>query len=241
MMKKITLFVTLLFLVQAGHSQCLEPVNDFGNNLIIPSYNIEGTVEITLNTDSTVTLDLGSDFMTAPGPDIRAFLVNSGGLTDVQLTNTQIADLENVEFGLVGSNTMNQNGAKSFTISIPGTSNIEDFDKVFFYCLEFDQFWDFGTYNSFTEATCQVLGVTNRNLDETILWPNPAEGEIQLSIASEDRINVEIYDVLGQVVTTIPDVLRDQKLDINNLVSGVYLVKMTTNSGSSKIERLVVN
>ena len=240
-MKKITLSLFILLSIQFGYSQCLEVVEDFGNNMIIPMYNIEGTVELTLNTDNTVTLELGSDFMTAPGPDIRAFLVNSGGLSDAQLTNTLIADLENVEFGLVGSDTINQNGAKSFTISIPGSSNIQDFDKVFFYCLQFDQFWDFGTYESFTPDTCNVLGIDDISLNETVLWPNPAQGEVQLSIASKDRLSVEVYDIAGQIVKTIPNVVNAQKLDINNLVAGVYMVKLTTNEGNFKMERLIVN
>ena len=132
-MKKITLILLVLLNAQLATSQCDASVTEFGNNNVIPMYNITGSVDLTLNDDNTITLELGANFMTAAGPDIRAFLVKSNGLTDSQLANTQIGNLENLQFGLVGSDTVNQNGAKSFTISIPDGESIEEFDKVFIW------------------------------------------------------------------------------------------------------------
>ncbi|MBL4663016.1 MAG: T9SS type A sorting domain-containing protein [Flavobacteriaceae bacterium] len=241
-MKKITAILTLLFITQFSISQCLEEVADFGNNMTIPMYNITGSVELTLNGDDTITLDLGTDFMTAAGPDIIAFLVNSNGLTDAQLANTQISALENLQFGLVGSNTINQNGAKSFTIDIPPSSDIQDFDKVFFYCLQFNQFWDFGSYTPYSPATCDlILSIEEINFAAATVWPNPVQDQIYLAASGLNALSVKIYDLLGNIVTNYGKVTHKEVLDVSALNSGLYLIELTTEEGNSKIERLVVN
>ncbi|MEM7084700.1 MAG: T9SS type A sorting domain-containing protein [Bacteroidota bacterium] len=241
-MKKITALFVLLFITQFSISQCLEAVTDFGNNTVIPMYNVTGTVELTLNGDDTITLDLGADFMTAAGPDIRAFLVNSNGLTDIQLTNTPISALENLEFGLVGSATMNQNGAKSFTIDIPPTTDIQNFDKVFFYCLQFDQFWDFGSYTPYTPATCDlILSTEEINFAAATVWPNPVKDRVQLASSGLDALTVKVYDLLGNIVTDYGRVVHNETMDVSALNSGLYLIELTTEAGDSKVERLVVN
>jgi len=241
-MKKITSILTLLFITQLSISQCLEEVTDFGNNMVIPMYNVTGTVELTLNGDDTITLDLGADFMTAAGPDIRAFLVNSNGLTDTQLANTQISALENLQFGLVGSATVNQNGAKSFTIDIPPTSDIQDFDKVFFYCLQFNQFWDFGSYTSYSPATCNlILSTQEINFAAATVWPNPVQNRVHLASSGLNALSVKIYDLLGNIVIDYGRIAHNETMDVSILNSGLYLIGLTTEEGNSKVERLVVN
>jgi len=179
MKTRLLLSITLLFFtLQYTNAQCTENVSGFGNNTSIPSYNISGDVNLVLNISGTVTLDLGSNFSTASGPDIRAYLVKSNGLSDAVLKNTLIGNLDHIEFGLVGSlpgfgnPVVPVNGAKSFTISIPNGDNIEEYDKVFFYCLLFDQFWDLGTFTSFSETTCSVLNIDDTTLENFSVFPN---------------------------------------------------------------------
>ncbi len=239
-MRKLLLFSALLISALTVNAQCLEDVGDFGNNNSIPMYNVTGTVEVTLNTDGTVTLDLGSDFMTAAGPDIRAFLVNSGGLSDGQLANTLIADLQHVEFGLVGSASVPQNGAKTFTIDIPAEDNIEDFDKVFFYCLQFDQFWDFGSYTPFVPSECGILSVESQDLESVQLYPNPARDFVEIAQNGDTSLQIAVYDVSGKLIAEETSSTQNQRLDVTNLVAGIYLVEMTTSEGNRRVQRLVV-
>ncbi len=92
-MQKILLFIVSLITSFLGYSQCTTSASNFGNNTNTPSYNVSGDVSVTLNADNTVTLDLGANFQTADGPDIRAYLVNSNGLSNTQLQGTKIADI----------------------------------------------------------------------------------------------------------------------------------------------------
>ena len=239
-MKKITLTLILVLFAQLAIAQCDAPVSDFGNNAVIPMYNITGSVDLTLNDDNTVTLELGANFMTAAGPDIRAFLVKSNGLSDAQLANTQIGNLENLQFGLVGSDTVNQNGAKTFTIVIPDGETIEEFDKVFFYCLQFDQFWDFGTFESFSNANCDLLSLDAAILSTLTVWPNPTSERVQVSATTNEPIRINVYSSEGLLVQSLTTSRQNESIDVSRLATGLYFVEMIITSGGTKTERLLV-
>ena len=151
-MKTKNLFYSaLLYLIALNtNAQCTQAVFGFGNNTSIPMYNVSGNVEVVLNTNQTVTLNLASNFMTANGPDVRAYLINPNGLSDAQLKTSPIANLQRIMFGIVSSSGIPANGAKTFTVPIPTGINITQYTKVMLYCLNFNQFWDFGTFNAFT-------------------------------------------------------------------------------------------
>ena len=117
------------------NAQCIENLTGFGNNPDDASYNITGDVSVTLRANNKITLNLGSNFSTLEGPDVRAYLVDSNGVSDSVLATTLIADLNNFEFGLTQAN-----GQQTFTVEIPEGKDITKFNKVFFYCLQYNHF-----------------------------------------------------------------------------------------------------
>lgn len=237
-MKKIITLAFAILTTGVITAQCTEVATGFGNNTNIPIYNIEGDVSITLNTDNSLTLDLGDNFMTAAGPDIRAFLVNSNGIPDNQLVSTQIGNLENIQFGLVGNlSGVNQNGAKSFTIDVPEDLELENFDKIFFYCLQFDQFWDFGTITPFDPSDCNILNVDTIVTNAFTMTPNPAKDVISINGIETNDAEIRIFDALGNVVFT-DTATRNNNYDLSNFTSGIYLV--TVISGETQTTQKLV-
>jgi len=239
-MKKITLLLSFTFLCLHGYSQCSEMATNFGNNAEVPMYNVTGDITLTLNTDDTITLDLGANFMTAPGPDIRAYLVNSNGVTDATLITSKIADLESIQFGLVGAiGTLDQNGAKTFTVPIPANADIADFDRVFFYCLQFDQFWDFGSFIPFTSTSCSVLSVTDVfKASNLTVYPNPTSDKIKLLNVAPETGKIRVYDALGKMVYQQNKNL-DKEINVSHLTPGIYMLKIDA-QGKVKNQKLVI-
>ena len=85
---KTKLFFALLFIPLGAlktAAQCTQNAFGFGNSTNVPSYDVSGNVSVTLNTNNTVTLNLASNFMTANGPDVRAYLVKSNGASNTTL------------------------------------------------------------------------------------------------------------------------------------------------------------
>lgn len=103
-------------------------------------------------------------------------------------------------------------------------------------------------WDIYTTDTCSGLGnkmSTENNIKEisTIsfeIYPNPSKGNFNISLDNyEKRLLVEIYSVLGNKVFENNNV-RSQEINISNLQSGVYLVKITKDS-ESKIKKIIIN
>ncbi|HEY6143438.1 MAG TPA: T9SS type A sorting domain-containing protein, partial [Flavobacterium sp.] len=62
------------------------------------------------------------------------------------------------------------------------------------------------------------------------LYPNPATNELRLSSSDQKIENVAIYSLSGALVKTISNVI--ESIDVSNLSTGSYLVKVTTDQGS---------
>lgn len=232
-MQKLLLLIISLSTSTLIYSQCTVSASGFGNNTNTPSYNISGDVSVTLNPDNTISLDLGTNFQTANGPDIRAYLINSNGRSNTELQNTEISDLENIFFGLVGCGfgrcnpEISPNGAKSFTVAIPNDQNIENYDKVFFYCLEFNAFWDVGDFTPFTSANCAVLNLnTVFNSKDFVTYPNPVDDILTIENNKELELNTTVFNVLGKEVLKINSTKKALiKINLSTLNAGVYLLQ----------------
>lgn len=218
----LALFFLLLTASLVRGQECTEIATGFGNNNFITSYNISGDVEVVYDAAiGMVTLNLGSNYSTAFGPDVRAYLVKSNGMTDAELTRARIRNLENVQFGLT-----RPSGAQTYTIESP--PDIEEFDKVFFYCLAFDQFWDFGTITPFSAEGCVVSSTSQRISGDAIeLYPNPAANTLNVSLKNQAPTNgnVAIYNVIGERLMQFDGDIN-QTIDVTPLDSGVYTLQI---------------
>ena len=153
MKKIITLSLLCVFSILKSNAQCTSNGTSFGNNTSVPMYNVTGMVSVVLNANNTVTLNLGTSFATSSGPDVRAFLVDRGTLTNTQLrTTSNFLARPKIEMGVI-----NGNGTATYIKAIPSGMNISNFNTIYFYCVTFNQFWDFGSFANFTTANCNVL------------------------------------------------------------------------------------
>jgi len=63
------------------------------------------------------------------------------------------------------------------------------------------------------------------------LYPNPVtNGSVTISSNSADAMQVQVYDVLGKVVKN--EILSNNTLNVSNLNTGLYIVKITQNQNS---------
>lgn len=74
----------------------------------------------------------------------------------------------------------------------------------------------------------QPLGVDDQNLDKIKLFPNPVAGVLNISGLKEVS-DVTIYNLIGQEVLIEKKIDGQKQLDVSNLSSGTYLVKINSN------------
>ncbi len=81
-------------------------------------------------------------------------------------------------------------------------------------------------------------------IDETevILFPNPATKGL-ISIQSEKEIvRIELLNIVGhRILTYRPEPSNNVRLDISNLNTGIYLVKIFFTDNTNNIKRFWVN
>lgn len=90
------------------------------------------------------------------------------------------------------------------------------------------------------------LSTPEQALENFVMYPNPAQNEVTISFNNAlagNKINVEIYDVLGQRVSSTSfdnGSNFEQRIDISALTSGIYLVRVGDGSSFST-KKLVIN
>ena len=238
-MKKIFTFLFFcVFSVLKTNAQCTSSGTSFGNNSSIPSYNVTGMVSVVLNSSNSVTLNLGSNFATASGPDVRVFLVDRGTLTNAQLrVSNNFLARPRIEMGLI-----NGNGTASFTKTIPVGMNISNFNTIYFYCQAFNAFWDFGSFVPFTNANCATLSTENFASNNFLVYPNPSVGIVNIIFKENTEVkSLTIYSALGQKVLVSPEPITSNNLiDISSLKTGIYFIEFTSKENNTIVKKISV-
>lgn len=240
-MSKIILSSLILFAsIQFVSGQCTTTAAGFGNNTNTTMYNVLGSVQVVLNTNNTVTINLGANFSTAAGPDVRIFLVDRGALTNAQLKiPANFLGLPKLEMGFSPAN-----GAASLTKNIPVGVDISSFDTVYFFCQAFSQFWDYSTIAAFTPSNCSVLKTQIIDNSKLQIFPNPASNMINIQLQASDLIyNVSIFNTLGSLVFELKNQnLQEYKeFGINQLSPGIYMIKITDSENKVYQKRFIKN
>jgi len=97
---------------------------------------------------------------------------------------------------------------------------------------------DFGGELSVSFTTNGVFGLTDNNLNNVVLFPNPAKNSI--TITNAENANIVIYDILGKVVASQTGISNAQQIAITNLQAGTYFVKIEIDQQTS-VERFIVS
>lgn len=77
----------------------------------------------------------------------------------------------------------------------------------------------------------------NRSNNDIKIFPNPVKSEINI-IGKNNFINstIEIYSVLGQLIQSVP---YSEKIDVSNLIKGVYVIKIIKDSNNTFISKFI--
>ncbi len=85
------------------------------------------------------------------------------------------------------------------------------------------------------------LGLENNTLSNLIMFPNPANSNVTISTDTQIS-SIAVYTLSGQEVLNMEvNGLNTAELNIENLNSGVYLVKVLGSNGELSVERLCKN
>lgn len=75
-----------------------------------------------------------------------------------------------------------------------------------------------------------IIGIEENQLTNLNIYPNPTKGLVFINSKTETIISITVFDVLGKKVLQLNGNI--QQVDISNLQSGIYFLRITTDSGS---------
>lgn len=85
----------------------------------------------------------------------------------------------------------------------------------------------FGASATFTNYP---LSISDFALNEIKVYPNPSSSRIFIKSPGDPVTKIELYSLLGQNIQTLND--NVESIDISGLVSGIYLLKISTEVGA---------
>jgi hypothetical protein len=91
---------------------------------------------------------------------------------------------------------------------------------------EWDQY-DLGVYDGIGIYDPNTASVSSLNFETIKIYPNPANGnKIYFNLTND--VSVNIYNVLGKLITTEKINKKNNSIDISNFSKGVYLIKIAS-------------
>lgn len=84
-----------------------------------------------------------------------------------------------------------------------------------------------------------ITGINDNDATPSVMvYPNPNRGQFNIEHHSAIR-NIQISDALGRIVFSSSTIM-DNKLTINNLTKGVYILNIGLENGNSQIQKIIV-
>ncbi len=99
--------------------------------------------------------------------------------------------------------------------------SLEDGNGLVIYALNSD----IGSGFSIQFNSDGVLGLEDNNLEMVTLYPNPTSDV--LTISNVENATIEIYNLLGQVMTTKTNSSNQETIDVSGYRSGTYFIKIS--------------
>ncbi|WP_178990723.1 T9SS type A sorting domain-containing protein [Winogradskyella schleiferi] len=96
-----------------------------------------------------------------------------------------------------------------------------------------------GTAQIYVRALSDIsLSTSDFEISNFSIYPNPTNtGSVSISSTNSEAINVQVFDILGKQVKN--QTLTNNTLDVANLKSGVYILKITQDNASTT-KKLVI-
>ena len=181
-------------------------------------------------------LALVNDLNLFPEITISAPTTNfSNGVGSVDVTYTVSGNADSIDIIVNDGTPITGNDVNGDTVSIP-VSDDTAYQVVIIAYLDGQEVGDNDVYFEVGAP----LSVAKDEIDSFSLYPNPvSNGKFYISTGENSIKNIELYDILGKMVLS-KSVRNKESIDISNLISGLYILKVEEN-GKNATSKLIVN
>ena len=234
-MKRTLLILSLITLSLNANSQV------FGTGTIDFNSNFSADISISgITNKTTLTLVAPSDVWFSVGfgglnmsSGADVFRSNGSEVIDAKSTGRFLPTADSSQDWSLESNTVS-GGVRTMTV-IRDNNTGDSNDFVFNPSAgSLTIIWAHGSGSSYSyhggnrgATTISVLSTNNFNDLAFDIYPNPASESLKVQLSSgSDKASVQFYDYLGKLVLTESVTSTNNKIEVNGLSKGVYIVKV---------------
>ena len=135
---------------------------------------------------------------------------------------------------ICGEGYLSQNsGVESFGL---GANLVVDYVKITWLSGIVDYFYNVGANQVLeVEEGSGTLSLNGNEENEVIMFPNPANDILNLR-SNSSILKIDVLNELGQVIHELNPDQHEWEMDISNLATGLYFLRITNHSGISKMK-----
>jgi Secretion system C-terminal sorting domain len=193
--------------------------NSFSNSFD-EAPNGSGTVYMELNTDAW-----GSEVRWNVTNENGEVLYNGGPYGN----NTTIEETFELDAGCHTFNLIDTFGDGGGATTLTDSNGVEIFSTNGNYGS--------GVSQNFGSDGDQVLGTEDATIQQIVMYPNPATDIV--NIRNAENASIQVFDILGKELIQLSNISADQTIDVSNLQTGTYLVRITSGT-AVKTEKFLI-
>lgn len=200
-------------------STTLSDLNTFEVSVPSDDYNDNNTLTVPFsvpNTTGTLNLKIQTD---DHGNEVRVKIKGSDGSTVFRggpyASNSTIRERIYIDADCYTFELLDTGGNGGNIVTLKDSDDVEIFHTDGAYATQINsKFHSDG-----------VLGVSNVDLQNISIYPNPAS--TVLNISNAENSNVEVYNILGQLLLSKTNIALKETLNVASFETGTYLIKIT--------------
>ena len=87
-------------------------------------------------------------------------------------------------------------------------------------------------------TNCEIVNVPELEKNNPTVYPNPATNNFTVNLGNDEKANIELFNIVGQMVYS-ETITGSAQVNVANLHSGVYMLKVNQN-GKTYTTKVVV-
>jgi hypothetical protein len=203
-MKRLILSLALLGGLSVQGQVCTRTGSFVGTDV-----SVVGTADL-VQTGSTISIELGSDFVSDAGPDLDVYLSEE---SHPLATGIKLEALTNLS------------GAQSY--SVPNGVLITDYDYIVVHCTQYNHLYGYALLGSATGNCSVALNTEDKQLEGVKLIQTPQGIKIQSDLQLTNAA-IQIVDINGKVIVNSRDITSSLSIPSN----GIYFVNIRSEEGN---------
>ena len=220
------------FTSQATNTVNVSVPNDDFNDNNESSTSFDGALETAGTMNLKVTTDDWAEEVSWNFKDSSGSLLESGSYNQSSDDQTTFEYTFNFDDDCIKFSAFDAYG-DGLTAGGNGGIELKDANGVVVYPFN----GDYGSGFSVQFDSDGVLGLGDNSLATVNLYPNPTSDV--LTISKAENATIEIYNILGQVMTIKTNISKQETIDVSGYAAGAYMAKIS-NAGVTTTKKFVV-